>query len=139
MWLDIAREYTERWHHQQHIRDAVDQPGMKEIQYFAPVLDTFCRALPFTYRHIHATEGTQVSLIISGKCGGEWTLNKEGADWILYSGGGGKFATQVVLDPEDAWRLFTKGIDPDEAREKSEIYGNEVLGSGIFNMVSLIA
>ena len=23
MWLDLAREYTERWHHQQHIRDAV--------------------------------------------------------------------------------------------------------------------
>src|SRR6266852_4119801 len=22
VWLDVAREYTERWHHQQHIRDA---------------------------------------------------------------------------------------------------------------------
>jgi uncharacterized protein (TIGR03083 family) len=23
VWLDLAREYTERWHHQQHIREAV--------------------------------------------------------------------------------------------------------------------
>ncbi len=25
VWLDLAREYTERWHHQQHIRDASRQ------------------------------------------------------------------------------------------------------------------
>ncbi len=27
-WFHIAREYTERWHHQQQIRDAVDKPGL---------------------------------------------------------------------------------------------------------------
>ena len=27
VWLDLAREYTERWHHQQQIRDAVGKPG----------------------------------------------------------------------------------------------------------------
>ena len=26
MWLHIAREYTERWHHQQQIREAVGRP-----------------------------------------------------------------------------------------------------------------
>jgi hypothetical protein len=26
-WLDVAREYTERWTHQQQIRDAVGMPG----------------------------------------------------------------------------------------------------------------
>ena len=26
IWLDPAREYTERWVHQQHIRDAVRNP-----------------------------------------------------------------------------------------------------------------
>ncbi len=50
VWLDLAREYTERWHHQQHIRDAVGQPGLKESKFFAPVLDAFIRAWPHTYR-----------------------------------------------------------------------------------------
>ena len=27
VWVDMAREYTERWHHQQHIREAVDSQG----------------------------------------------------------------------------------------------------------------
>ncbi|HEY6041741.1 MAG TPA: maleylpyruvate isomerase N-terminal domain-containing protein, partial [Anaerolineae bacterium] len=26
VWLDLAREFTERWHHQQHIRDACGKP-----------------------------------------------------------------------------------------------------------------
>ena len=26
-WLDVAREYSERWTHQQQIRDAVGSPG----------------------------------------------------------------------------------------------------------------
>jgi hypothetical protein len=30
VWLDVAREYTERWHHQQHLRDAAGQPGLME-------------------------------------------------------------------------------------------------------------
>ena len=38
VWLDVAREYTERWVHQQHIRDAVGRPGLKERRWFAPVI-----------------------------------------------------------------------------------------------------
>ena len=30
VWLDLAREYTERWCHQQQIRDAVSQPGFTQ-------------------------------------------------------------------------------------------------------------
>ena len=28
VWFDIAREFTERWHHQQQIRDATGQPPL---------------------------------------------------------------------------------------------------------------
>jgi hypothetical protein len=38
-WLDVARQYTERWTHQQQIRDAVGLPGLKEPAFMAPVLD----------------------------------------------------------------------------------------------------
>ena len=27
-WFHMAREYTERWHHQQQIRDAVNKPAL---------------------------------------------------------------------------------------------------------------
>ena len=66
VWLDLAREYTERWHHQQHIRDAVGKAGLKEPRFFAPVLETFVRALPVTYRDTAAEEGTVVVVTITG-------------------------------------------------------------------------
>src|SRR5688572_28281518 len=45
VWFDVARELTERWHHQQQIRDATGRAPLHE-PYLAPVLATFVRALP---------------------------------------------------------------------------------------------
>src|SRR5258708_7366525 len=45
-WFDTAREFTERWHHQQQIRLAVGRPGIETRELYHPVLDCFLRALP---------------------------------------------------------------------------------------------
>lgn len=138
-WLDLAREYTERWHHQQHIRDAVRIPGLKEPRFFMPVLDAFVRAMPYTYRDITAPEGTCVTLQISGDSGGEWTIRRERESWHLYVGSTQPPDAIVTIDQEDAWRLFTKGIDPAQVQARSYLRGNESLGEKIFQMVSIIA
>ena len=78
MWFDIAREFTERWHHQQQIRDATGQPPLYDPYYLSPVLDTFVRALPHNFRHAIAPAGTVVRFEISGKAGGIWFLHKMG-------------------------------------------------------------
>ncbi len=64
VWLDLAREYTERWHHQQHIRDAVGRSGLKQPRYLAPVLAAFARGLPRTFEGTPAEDGTTVTLTI---------------------------------------------------------------------------
>lgn len=46
-WLDIAREYTEFWVHQQQIRDAVSRQGADEVALMRPVLVTFLHAVPW--------------------------------------------------------------------------------------------
>ncbi len=139
VWLDIAREYTERWVHQQHIRDAVGRPGLKDRLFFDPVLETFVRALPHTFRKVRASDGTLIHLLISGEAGGEWYLQREEETWIL-----GKSATSgadatVILDQESAWRLFTKGISKDEAFQRATFKGNEMLARKVFDTVSIIA
>src|SRR5207247_1066 len=68
-WFDIARELTERWHHQQQIREAVDKPGIVTREFYFPVLDTFMRALPFQYRTVPGITGTMVQHNVSGECG----------------------------------------------------------------------
>ncbi len=139
VWLDIAREYTERWHHQQHIRDAVGKPGFKEPRFFAPVLDAFVRGLPHAFREVDAADGTVVTLNISGESGGEWSLLREASRWSLYLGTSPNPHSQVIVDQDVAWRLFTKGLDREQARAKTTIQGELTLGLNVLDMVSIIA
>src|SRR3989442_11824316 len=41
VWFDVACEYTERWVHQQQIREAVGRPVLLKAPYAAPVIVTF--------------------------------------------------------------------------------------------------
>jgi uncharacterized protein (TIGR03083 family) len=150
VWLDIAREYTEWWHHQQQIRDAVGKPGLKQPRHFAPVLDTFVRALPHTYRNTDADEGTLFALTISGDSGGQWFILRERGEWNLYrdhergrtehgQGGRQEPAAEIVIDEDLAWRLFTKGVTPEEARTRATVRGDMRLALTFFGTVSVIA
>ena len=74
-WLDVARQYTERWTHQQQIRDAVEVPGLKEPAFLAPVLATLVHALPRAFSDVSAAVGTTVEVMIPG--GGGWVLGPD--------------------------------------------------------------
>jgi uncharacterized protein (TIGR03083 family) len=138
-WLDLAREYTERWHHQQHIRDAVGRSGLKEPRYFAPALETFAWALPQTFHQIWAPENATIALTIHGESGGQWSIRREGKSWKFYEGSDGHAISEVVLLEDVAWRLFTRGMSKSQARESATLLGVEVLGLQLLGMVSIIA
>ncbi|RYY86510.1 MAG: hypothetical protein EOO15_14300, partial [Chitinophagaceae bacterium] len=57
-WMHIAREYTEKWLHQQQIRDAVGKPALMTKELFLPFIDVFLRALPHAYQEVNAADGT---------------------------------------------------------------------------------
>jgi uncharacterized protein (TIGR03083 family) len=139
VWLDIAREYTERWHHQQQIRDATGRPGLYEPRLFAPVLDAFVRALPWTFRDVHAVEGTCVQLSLLGNAGGDWVVRKGPAAWELSVGSNGAAGARVAIRAEDAWKIFTRGMRGEEARRRTTIEGEMELGVKVLEMVSVIA
>jgi len=83
-WFDIAREYTEKWHHQQQIRDATHRPAITSREFLYPVLDTFLRALPYAYGSVEAPEGTAWEVAIEGDAGGSWFLRKRAQRWELW-------------------------------------------------------
>lgn len=139
VWLDLAREYTERWHHQQQIRDAVERPGLKEPRFFGPVLDAFVRALPRTYAEVDSEDGTLIALQITGDSGGEWFLLRESDRWNLYVEAGKAADAELVIDQDLAWRLFTKGVSKDEALARSTLLGDRTLAIKALDMVSVIA
>jgi uncharacterized protein (TIGR03083 family) len=139
VWVDIAREYTERWHHQQHIRDAVGKPDLKQPRYFAPVLQTYMLALPHTYQDALVADGTSLAVTITGAAGGSWSITSLGGDWRLYSGLPEFVEAHVFLNDDLAWRLFTRGIDRETAWGKMRFEGNQPLGLKLLDMVAIIA
>jgi uncharacterized protein (TIGR03083 family) len=139
VWLDIAREYTERWLHQQQIRDAVNIPGLKERRFFHPILDTFVRALPHTYRDVPVADMTVIRFVVTGEAGDVWYLVGEANRWSLYTGVERQPDTVVTMDQETCWRLFTRGMNKDQARGNTTIAGNQTLGEKILDTVSIIA
>ena len=138
VWLDLAREYTERWHHQQQIRDATAHPGLNGPRYLAPVLDAFVRALPRAYAEVQAADGALVTLEITGAAGNRWHLLRESGTWQLYLDADASALARVSLDEDVAWRLFTKGIKPEAARARAVIEGDERLALPALGMISII-
>lgn len=138
-WFDVAREYTERWHHQQQIRDATGAPPLYARAIFHPVLDTFLRGLPHAYRGVAADDGATIVFDVTGEAGGRWTLARESSAWTLYAGDASNAAARVSLSQDTAWRLLTKGLSPDEAAPRVHIEGDRALGTPILHMLSVMA
>lgn len=138
-WFDTAREYTERWLHQQQIREAVGAPGLTARRWLHPTLDVFMRALPFSYREVEARPGSSVRFEITGEAGGVWTLVREAQEWSLYNGSGAAFDARVSLDQETAWKLFSKGLDQDSRKRGIQIQGEWRLGQPVLDALAVMA
>jgi uncharacterized protein (TIGR03083 family) len=137
-WFDTAREFTERWHHQQQIRLAVNRPGILTPELYHPVLDCFMRALPYAYREVPAKPGALLQVDISGDAGGAWYLYRDGNVWRLRDRPLGQLAARVTIPQEIAWRIFTKGIDLVSAASQTQVDGDRELGRHILEMRAIV-
>ncbi len=137
-WFDIAREYTEKWHHQQQIRDAVGKPGIMERKFYQPVLATFMRALPHTYRDLEAESGTTIKVTVDGDAGGTWFLARD-RGWQLTESSCAKIAAEIKIPSEHAWKLFTRGLSESAFATLVTIRGDEQLGRIISRATAIMA
>ncbi|MFB6986162.1 maleylpyruvate isomerase family mycothiol-dependent enzyme [Streptomyces sp. NPDC056304] len=138
MWLDSARDFTKFWTHRQQIRHATGQDTDTDPRFLAVVLDTFMRALPHTLRDIAAPAGTQVQVVIDGPAGGTWTATATEDGWTLAEPGHGRTVAVVRFDAETAWRLCTRGIQPDTALARVHIDGDRQLAEAACQIVSIV-
>jgi len=138
-WFDIAREYTERWLHQQHIREAVGAPLLTSRFWLYPVLDTFLRGLPFTFLPVDYEEGFSISIRVTGEAGGEWSLRREAGLWRLYAGADPGAKSRLRLDQDIAWRLFTKSLDGNSVQKSVRMEGDLAVCARVLDLVSIMA
>ncbi len=137
-WFDTAREFTERWHHQQQIRLAVNKPGIMTREFYFPVLDCFLRALPHAYRSVAATPGSFAQFNIKGECGGNWYLFRDSVAWKLIASPAREKISETTIPQEIAWQIFTKGIALEDARAQVRVTGDAAVGLHILKMISIV-
>lgn len=138
-WMDVAREYTEKWVHQQQIRDAVGRPGLGDPALLRPVLEAFLRALPAAYGAVEAPRGTVVALRITGEAGGEWAIRREEGGWKLYEGAPEGAAATLRVPADAAWRLLATRHHKERHRAAAEIEGQQNLARGFLEACAVMA
>lgn len=138
-WFDIAREYTEKWHHQMQIRLAVNQPGINSRELFYPVIDTFLRGLPFAFRDVKAASQFGIKVIITGEADGTWFLEKNEQEWELVSVLTSAPRVTIEMTDDITWKLFTNSMDKNTASNHIKINGDEKIGSVILNMRTVMS
>jgi uncharacterized protein (TIGR03083 family) len=138
-WFDVGRDYTERWLHQQQIRDAVGAPPLTGREWLNPVLELFVRAVPVAYRAVVRGDGTALRLAIEGPAGGEWTVRREAGAWHLFAGRHPAPDATVTMSDDIAWRLFSKGLGRDAARAGVRIEGDQMLGEVMLGALGVMA
>ncbi len=133
--FDTAREYTEHWHHQMQIREAVGTRGRPEVllarRFLLPLLETAMRVLPHAYRDTPAPDGTSVVVAVSHDAPGEpplaWTICREAARWRLYAGAAEPSTARADTGPDAAWRLFFNALPESERAGRFVTSGPQAL------------
>lgn len=138
-WFDVAREYTEKWHHQAQIRDAVGKVDLRGRRHLHPVLSTFVRGLPHAYRDLDAPEGTRVQLSITGESAAMWCLTRSEGRWTLAPKVVDDPRCEVILDDDTAWRLWTKGLVGVDTSSKIAIRGDVDYAAPMLAMACVMA
>jgi uncharacterized protein (TIGR03083 family) len=138
-WFDIAREYTERWHHHQQVAEAVQAPGLTARKYLYPVIDISMRALPFAYRDVPAAPTTGVTFEVTGDAGGAWTLVRDTDAWRLFAGSLPHVAAHVRVDQDTVWRMFFKQRTRDQVLTAMAVGGRTDLAHPFAGVLAVMA
>ncbi|MBG8554715.1 maleylpyruvate isomerase N-terminal domain-containing protein [Hymenobacter guriensis] len=138
-WFHVARDYTEKWHHQQQIRQAVgEEQALLKAELYHPFLQTCLRAWPWHYRHVAAPEGTQLGLCITGEGGGDWHLRRQENAWQLEEYEATEPSARITLDGSVAWRLFTKSLPRAAAEQYVHLEGDPALTEPFFSLLTIM-
>jgi uncharacterized protein (TIGR03083 family) len=133
MWLDIGREYTERWHHQDQVRDACDIPPLRAPEWLRPVIAISLHALPYAYRGVAASPGTRVALHVTGEAGGDWWLHRSATEWTLHAGRARSATCRISAQDLALARLLLHRLTPHEGTTVFDVEGDAELAEPLRN------
>jgi len=140
-WFHVAREYTEKYHHQLQIREAVGKTeALMTAEFYAPFMQTFFFGLPYLLKNHPAPNEAVVALEVAGSNGAISYLQYKNGQWqILQDWGLNNLYARTVIPADIAWKLFTKGISPKVILPLVTLEGNQALATQMLNLIAVVA
>ncbi len=140
-WFDIAREYTEKWHHQMQIRLALNKPVLMDVKFTEPLFDTFMQGLPHLYKNFTNYEtGDRIKFSITGTLNKSWVIEQQDERWVFVDDNSNNIKSSIEIADEIAWQLFTNTIR-DKQKYKSIIkcIGNKKVADTLIEYVTVMS
>ncbi len=163
-WMNIGRDYTEHWHHQMQIRDAVGAPPLLQRQWIEPLLDLSVRALRRAYKIAEIRDGKESGfgntdclpsrLLVSAPVGTAvvfqvdiegnidsllaWSVIRDESGWTVMRGQPSDVAACLRTDADTAWKLLYNALSPEAARARVAITGDAALVEPMLNARSVM-
>jgi uncharacterized protein (TIGR03083 family) len=138
-WMDVARDYTEQWLHQEQIREAMKKESLCTEEFYKPVLDIWMLALPHAYGTMDRPNGTSLEVTVTGKVGGTWYLVKLNDKWELWDAWELPPTAKVKVGMRDAWKVLGKNYRGEQARTALKISGDEDLANHFADVAAVMA
>jgi hypothetical protein len=138
-WMHLAREYTEKWHHQQQIRDVITDYSLMTPEFYVPYMDTTLHGLPSLFQKVESRENTSIQIHITGQINIHWALIRTSSYWELKREKINSPNATVIISPEIAWKLFSKNIRSANIINDITITGDLLLANRVLELVAVMA
>lgn len=132
-WMDVSRNYTEYWHHQQQIRQAVDLPLLADPAWLQPLIALGVRAIPPALPATAPASAT-IHVHVTGPAGGHWWLERASNGWALSEGtpdARPDATSTVAIDAVDAALTWYAARRPQPAAARARLSGDTGLGQAV--------
>jgi uncharacterized protein (TIGR03083 family) len=139
-WFHIAREYTEKWHHQQQIRLATgDEDTLLAEKYYRPFLATAVHALPHHYRDVPGSDGEVLQFIFRGETDKSWSLLRENKRWLLTDEVSDHPRSLLIIPDRFAWQVLMKAMTREKAAAHVRVEGDKEAALHLLNLIAVMA
>jgi uncharacterized protein (TIGR03083 family) len=129
VWLDQARELSERWIHRQQLLQALGLASDLRPDLADPVLDGLRWSYPYRLEAVHRASGATAAITVTGpEVRARWILVSDGGAWQFRRVHDGRPTAELQMTTEQAWRLLTNNFDPDLHGQLVAAGDHEIVG-----------
>lgn len=131
-WFDIAREYTEKWLHQEQIRLATGRETLVNNVFFPPFMHTIMIGMPYALRqYANARVGESIKISVPEPAL-KWSFEFTPEGWRKTYEENAE--AELIVPAVTAWKVFSKGISVETALESCKTKGDPALAKSPFNL-----